>query len=239
MIKKSEFSNEEYLLVKQTLVIVPCYNMNTLIQKTIDDLITIFENILIVDDYSSQKVSSLDFPLNVDIVRHQFNTGQGGAIQTGIYIFKNKFKKCNYLITFDADGQHRASDAFEMLKKLHFEQVGMVIGTRFKSKESIKEIPPKKRFFLRFATKIENILTGLAHTDTHNGLRVIRRDFAEQIELNNFKMAHSTEILKIAVSKKVKILEHPVIIKYHHSGQSIFSSITIITDLLLAFLFRK
>ena len=38
-------------------------------------------------------------------------------------------------------------------------------------------------------------------------------------------MAHSTEILKIAVSKKIKILEHPVKIKYHHNGQSIFESI--------------
>ena len=155
------------------------------------------------------------------------------------FIYSKKFKQCNYLVTFDADCQHRAIDAFEMLKKIDSKKVGMVIGTRFQSKESISEIPPKKRLFLRVATKIENLITGLSHTDTHNGLRVIRRDFANQIELNNLRMAHSTEILKIAVSKKIKILEHPVKIKYHHNGQSIFESITIITDLLLTFLFRK
>tara|TARA_B100000989_G_scaffold298932_1_gene291170 strand:- start:3577 stop:4296 length:720 start_codon:yes stop_codon:yes gene_type:complete len=239
MIKSKNFTLKENNLIEQTLIIVPCYNMNNLVQKTIDDLKTIFKYILIIDDYSNEKVSKLNFPENVDIIRHQFNTGQGGAIQTGIYTFTTHFKKCEYLITFDADGQHRAFDAFQMLKKLKEQDLGMVVGTRFKFKESIREIPLKKRFFLRFATKIENLITGLSHTDTHNGLRVIRRDFAEKIELNNFKMAHSTEILKIAVSKKIKITEHPVIIKYQNSGQSIFGSIIIITDLLLSFLFRK
>ncbi len=92
---------------------------------------------------------------------------------------------------------------------------------------------------MRIATKIENIITGLSNTDTHNGLRVINRSFGESIELKNFKMAHSTEILNLAVSQKVSIEEYPVLIKYNHSGQSIFSSLTIITDLLLSFLFRK
>ena len=239
MIKKRKFSNSEKSLIDQTLVVIPCYNMNNQIQKTVDDLNEFFKYILIIDDNSKEKVSSLNFSSNIDIVRHQFNTGQGGAIQTGIYTFKNHFKNCEYLITFDADGQHRACDAFQMLKKLKEKELGMVVGTRFKSKESIKEIPPKKRLFLRFATKIENLITGLSQTDSHNGLRVIKRKFAEQIELNNFKMAHSTEILKIAVEKQIKIAEHPVIIKYDRHGQSIVESITIITDLLLTFLFRK
>ena len=239
MIQSTKFSDYENLLIDKTLVVIPCYEMNHLIQKTVDELNVFFKHILIIDDNSTEKVSKLNFPSNVDIVRHQFNTGQGGAIQTGIYIFKNHFKNCEYLVTFDADGQHRAFDAFQMLKKLKDKELGMVVGTRFKFPESIKEIPPKKRLFLRAATKIENLITGLSHTDTHNGLRVIRREFAEQIELNNFKMAHSTEILKIAVTKKIKISEHPVIIKYNHHGQSIMQSITIITDLLLTFLFRK
>ena len=67
---------------------------------------------------------------------------------------------------------------------------------------------------MRIATKIENIITGLSNTDTHNGLRVINRSFGETIELKNFKMAHSTEILNLAVSQKVSIEEYPVLIKY-------------------------
>lgn len=239
MSNENKFNKEEMLLIDSTLIIIPCYNMNSTIQNTVKDLKNYFKHILIIDDFSNEKVSDLNFPENVDIVRHQFNTGQGGAIQTGIYIFKEFFKSFNYLITFDADGQHRALDAFFMLKKIYDENLSMITGTRFLSKESIREIPPKKRFFLRCATKIENLITGLSNTDTHNGLRVIHRNFAQIIELNNFKMAHSTEIMKIAVSKKISMAEYPVFIKYNSSGQSIFGSITIITDLFLSFLFRK
>ena len=96
-----------------------------------------------------------------------------------------------------------------MLKEIRNKKLSMITGTRFLSKESIREIPPKKRLFLRFATKIENLITGLSNTDTHNGLRVIHRNFAQTIELNNFKMAHSTEIMKLAVSKKISIFKYP------------------------------
>ena len=239
MPKKFKFSKEELYLIDTTLIIIPCYNMNSSIQSTVKDLKDIFKHILIIDDCSKKRVSDLNFPKNVDIVRHQFNTGQGGAIQTGIYIFKELFSSFKYLITLDADGQHRASDAFFMLKKINDQKLDMITGSRFLSKKSIKEIPLKKRLFLRFATKIENLITGLSNTDTHNGLRVIHRNFAEKIELNNFKMAHSTEIMKLAVKNKISIAEYPVFIKYNDIGQSIFGSITIITDLFLSFLFRK
>ena len=91
--------------------------MNSSIQSTVTDLKKYFKHILIVDDYSKEKVSNLKFPSDTYIVRHQFNTGQGGAIQTGIYAFREHFKNLNYFITFDADGQHRASTLL-MLKKL-------------------------------------------------------------------------------------------------------------------------
>ncbi len=232
-------NNKKINLIEKALVIIPCYDMDSGIQNTIKDLNRYFKHILIIDDFSHSKVSDLNFPISINIIRHNFNTGQGGAIQTGIYAFKYFLKEFEYLITFDADGQHRAIDAFNMLKKIHTEKLEMVIGTRFKNIDSIREIPIKKRFFLKIATIIENLITGFSNTDSHNGLRVIKRNFAENIELNNFKMAHSTEILSLASSKNIKVKEYPVIIKYDHSGQSLIGAITIITDLVLSSLFRK
>lgn len=238
MTKSLKIDNQKFL-VDNALVIVPCFNMNSVVKKTIKDLKNYFKNILIIDDFSDSKVSDLDLPKDIDIIRHDFNIGQGGAIQTGIYAFKYLLKSYDYLITFDADGQHRAIDALRLLQKIEEENLTMVIGTRFKAKESIREIPPKKRIFLRIATRIENLITGLSNTDSHNGLRVIKRNFAETIELNNFRMAHSTEILSLASSKGISIKEYPVIIIYEHDGQSIAGSITILSDLLLSFFFRK
>ncbi len=237
--KKSLKKNIRENLIEKTLVIVPCYNMNFFIKDTINDLMKYFKNILIIDDCSDSKVSNLDLPKEINIVRHKFNIGQGGAIQTGIYAFKYLFKSYKYLITFDADGQHRAIDAFRLLEKIEEQDITMVIGTRFKKKESIREIPLKKRIFLRIATVIENLITGMKNTDSHNGLRVIKRDFAETIELNNFRMAHSTEILSLASKSGISLKEYPVIIKYNHDGQSLIGSITILSDLFLSFLFRK
>ena len=57
-------------------------------------------------------------------------------------------------MTFDADCQHRAIDAFKMLKKIDSKKVGMVIGTRFQS-EIYSEIPPKEKTFLELLQKLK------------------------------------------------------------------------------------
>ena len=44
MVSRANLSKEEYLLVKQTLVIIPCYNMNNLIQKKVSDLKEFFRD---------------------------------------------------------------------------------------------------------------------------------------------------------------------------------------------------
>ena len=64
--KKSLKKNNRENLIKRTLVIVPCYNMNFFIKDTINDLKKYFKNILIIDDCSDLKVSNLDLPKEID-----------------------------------------------------------------------------------------------------------------------------------------------------------------------------
>ncbi len=64
------------------------------------------------------------------LVRHPVNLGQGAALQTGIE-YALTHSSCEYIVTFDADGQHRIEDAMEMLELARSEDVAIVFGSRF------------------------------------------------------------------------------------------------------------
>ena len=102
MSKVNKFSKEEKLLIDSTLIIIPCYNMNSTIQSTVLDLKNYFEHILIIDDFSNEKVSDLSFPENVDIVRqeiHPVNQSKPNLYDHKINNFS--FNKDSVLRNFD------------------------------------------------------------------------------------------------------------------------------------------
>ena len=98
--------------INDVLIIVPVFNENKNIISVIKDLENWFENIIIIDDGSTDNTCELIDNLGLSYVRHFLNLGQGAAIETGLQYFldKNEYK---YAITFDGDGQHRAKDAFK------------------------------------------------------------------------------------------------------------------------------
>ena len=74
-------------------------------------------------------------------------------------------------------------------------------------------------------------------TDAHNGLRVIRVDAASQINLQQDRMAHATEIVLQLGRTGLPWREHPVEVLYTEyskaKGQSLLNSINILIDLVV------
>ena len=132
-------------IANKCLVVLPAYNEESYIEKTLEELSLVFPYILVVDDCSSDNTAKIARKYTSLVISHLFNLGQGGAIQTGINYFR-EVKKFNYLITFDADGQHRAIDALEMVKICEEKSYDLVVGSRFIRKNSQKLIPNTKNF---------------------------------------------------------------------------------------------
>ena len=63
------------------------------------------------------------------VVTHHINLGQGAALQTGITFALER--GANYIVTFDADGQHRLEDALAALRMLSEGRCDAVCGSRF------------------------------------------------------------------------------------------------------------
>lgn len=220
--------------LRETWVVVPLYNEATVVTKVIQGLATVFDNIVVVDDKSTDNgLSMLKTITGIWILEHAVNLGQGAAIQTGIDFALSRNAKA--IITFDSDGQHRVEDAKAMAIKLYSEGLDVVLGSRFLGLES-HTMPTAKRTLLKFATLFERTISGLSLTDAHNGLRVFRAAAAQELNLRQNRMAHASEITKKIGKAKLSFREVPVEIIYTDytkaKGQRMSNSFNIIYELL-------
>lgn len=215
-------------------LVIPLFNEAPVIEEVIAGALDTFPHIVCVDDASTDGSGTRAREAGAVVVTHPFNLGQGAALQTGIsYVLAAT--DAQYVVTFDADGQHRVEDAVDMVQRARDEDVAIVFGSRFLDKRTRPGL--LRRIILKGAVWITNQQTGLRLSDAHNGLRVIRRDAAEAITLQQNRMAHATEIVLQLSRTKLPWVEHPVHIVYtdysRSKGQSLMNSINILIDTIL------
>ena len=216
-------------------VVVPVFNESGTIARIINELKCEFDNIYVVDDGSSDLTSEIIFESGLIPIIHSVNLGQGAALQTGLSAGLLN-KNIKYFLTFDGDGQHLVADALRLFQTIQNLQVDVVLGSRFCSGAEKSTIPLKKRVVLKIGLIFTRFNSGLKVTDTHNGLRIMSRNFVETLNIRQNRMAHASEILNHINSTHSKWIEIPVNIKYtkysNKKGQSILNSINIITELM-------
>jgi glycosyltransferase involved in cell wall biosynthesis len=214
-------------------IVIPVFNEAGMIFEVVTEVRKTFINVICVDDGSSDGSGKIARSAGAKTFFHPMNLGQGAALQTGIEAAVSS-PKIEYLITFDADGQHSVSDAIAMVERLKQGDVEVVFGSRFLDKRT--EVGFLKKIVLKVAVFYTNALSGVKLTDAHNGLRAFTRNVAESIELTHNGMAHATEIVSQISRGKYKYTEIPVHIVYTEyskaKGQSLWNSVNIIFDLI-------
>src|SRR5690606_21536174 len=105
----------------------PLYNEACLFAGVSSGLLTAFEHVVCVDDGSTDGSAAIARDAGAHLVEHPVNLGQGAALQTGI-TFALSHDECHYIVTFDADGQHRLTDALGMLDLARTDDLAIVFG---------------------------------------------------------------------------------------------------------------
>jgi glycosyltransferase involved in cell wall biosynthesis len=212
-------------------IVVAAFNEARAIAPVIAGLRVAYGNVVVVDDGSSDATAQRAEEAGARVIRHAINLGQGAALQTGI-----EFALANgaeAIVTFDADGQHRAADVATLLDALRTARADFALGSRFLGNTS--NMPLSRHLLLRAATWFTRLTTGLAITDSHNGLRAMTRRGAKAIHIRQNRMAHASEILNQIAASGLKYVEAPVTIEYSRyslaKGQRLGNSVDILVDL--------
>ena len=222
-------------LLADTWLVVPLYNEAPVVRKVIAAARAVFPHVVVVDDGSTDASGAEAAAAGAVVVRHPINLGQGAALQTGItYVLERT--DARYLVTFDADGQHSPTDAAAMVERAEAEDLAIVLGSRFLGGNA--DVGWLKRLVLRTAAVVSSRTSGMHLTDAHNGLRLIRRDAAQHLDLTQNRMAHASQIIRQLGATGLPWREQGVHIVYtdysRAKGQSLWNSVNILVDLLFS-----
>ena len=225
---------------KTVFVVVPIFNEGPVIESTLKPLIDRGYSVVAVDDGSSDDTWAAIRSLPLYSLRHAINLGQGASLQTGTAFALAK--GAEFVVHFDADGQHNPDDIEVLLDPLRRGEADVALGSRFLRDADRRAVPRAKRLLLRTGRVVNGALTGMWLSDAHNGFRALTREAAAKIELRENRFAHASEILARIREAKLRFVERPTAIVYTErsvaKGQPMWNSIKIVFDMLLRRIFR-
>jgi glycosyltransferase involved in cell wall biosynthesis len=223
---------------ESAFVVVPAYNEATGIERVLRELVAVYPNVVLVDDGSNDDTAAIARQCVPYVVRHPINRGQGAALQTGIEFSLRH--GAGYVVSFDADGQHRVEDIAALLAPLAAGQCEVTLGSRFLG--TAEGIPSGRRLLLKIVAWWTRHVSRMDLTDAHNGLRAFTRRAAETMEISMDRMAHASEIVDCIRRTRLPYREVPVSIRYTAyslaKGQRLRDAFRVLTDYLVGRMIR-
>ncbi len=161
--------------MKDILIIIPAYNEDKGIGKVLKNLQGFDEqaDILVVNDGSRDRTAEIVRGHQVFLVSHPINLGYGAALQTA-FRFAH-LKGYQYIVQFDADGQHHCDDLRRLIIEMRKGTDDIVIGSRVLGDPQFAPGFRKRIAFLWFNSMIR-LLTGKKVTDPTSGLRGLSKN---------------------------------------------------------------
>lgn len=162
------------------LAIVPAYNEEGMVGRVVRDIHRHAPgfDVVVVDDGSVDATVAIAEEEGAVVLRHPFNLGIGGAMQSGY-----KFALANgydVAVQVDGDGQHKAEYLPQMVEALHTTEndADMVYGTRFRGDPGYK-VPIGRRAGNMIFSLVLTALCRQRITDPTSGFRMTNRQGIE------------------------------------------------------------
>lgn len=188
------------------VIVIPAYNEERTVAEAVRGALGVADRVLVVDDGSTDRTSEAAAAAGATVVRHAVNRGLGGALGTGI---EGALRLgADAVVTMDADGQHRAEDAARVFARLAEGDVDFVIGSRML--EGKGNMPARRRLAQWLGNVLTCVLFGKWVSDSQSGLRGLNRHAASSIRLRSSRMEVSSEFVKEAVDRNLRLAEVPI-----------------------------
>jgi glycosyltransferase involved in cell wall biosynthesis len=191
-------------LSNYTIVGIPAFNEQERIGEIVSKAVQHSNKVIVVDDCSSDLTAQIAKENGADVIIHDVNKGYGGALNS-IFEYSKK-ANADILITMDGDGQHQPEEIPKLTQALTEFNADLIIGSRFTSKNN-HNIPRYRKLGISLIGFAANSLIDLDITDTQSGFRAYSKKAINNIQIKDFGMGASLEILFSARKSGFKIQE--------------------------------
>lgn len=203
------------------LAMVPAYNEGGSIEFVVSELGRHAPgfDVLVIDDGSADNTAEIAERAGATVIRHPFNLGIGGAVQSG---FKHAQRHgYDVAVQVDGDGQHDPRYLEAMLEHLHTSgEADMVCGTRFRGEAAGYDVPRARRAGIRVFRFLLSTMLGEKITDPTSGFRMTNRDGIELFARDYPHDYPEVEAILMLHAHKLRLHEFPVRMRERDTGVS-------------------
>jgi glycosyltransferase involved in cell wall biosynthesis len=196
--------------------IIPAYLEEKHIADVARRTLAQLENVLVVDDGSSDATAEAARKAGAHVIVHEQNRGKGESIKTG---FRHWLERgFGYALILDGDGQHLPEEISRFLAAAASSDAKLFIGTRM---NDVASMPLVRRLVNRYMSGKISRLCRQKIPDTQCGFRMVHRDIMPDLLGGTERFDYETEMLIIASRAGCRIASVPITTVYSDEVSSI------------------
>ena len=158
------------------LAVVPAYNEAATIGGVVDSIHRDAPgwDVIVIDDGSTDATAERARSAGARVVRHPYNLGIGGAVQSGFrFALEHDY---DLMVQVDGDGQHDPHAIHELVEAQELEPgIDMVCGSRFLSADYHYPAPVSRRTGIHLFAFLLSRIVGQRVSDPTSGFRLYNR----------------------------------------------------------------
>ncbi len=171
------------LFGKKIVVVMPAYNAESTLRQTYAEIpLEYIDDVILVDDGSSDRTTEIARELGVHTLVHRQNLGYGGNQKT--CYTEALHQGADVVVMLHPDYQYTPNLLVAMSSLIAVGQYDVVLGSRILCQSSIKGgMPVYKYVANRALTFFENLMLGQKLSEYHTGYRAFSRQVLESLPL--------------------------------------------------------
>ena len=192
-----------------SIACIPAFNEGKVIGTLVENVLQYVDRVIVCDDGSIDNTSIEAEKAGAQVITHKKNHGKGAAMRTLFDLIKNE--NFDVMITIDGDGQFSPKEIPKLLSPILNNQMDIVIGYR----SNRDEMPSYRKLGNKFLDSMTNLASELPFRDTQSGFRSYSKKAISVINFKTNGFGADSEILIDASTKKLKITEVGVLVRYN------------------------
>lgn len=191
-------------------VVIPCLNEEEAVGAVVDQALEGISasgrpgEVIVVDNSSTDRSAEVAADHGAIVVREE-RPGYGSAYLAGLAVARG-----DYIVMGDADETYPLRDLPPFVERLAAGD-DLVMGSRFEGTIHGEAMPWLNRHLGNpILTGLLNVLFGVKISDAHCGMRAVRRDALETLDLHSTGMEFASEMVFKAFRRKLRVSEIPI-----------------------------
>jgi glycosyltransferase involved in cell wall biosynthesis len=208
----------------KVIVVMPARQAALTLEQTFTEIPKdAIDEVILVDDHSTDATAELARKLPLTLVWHPHQAGYG-ANQKTCYMEALRHD-ADVVVMLHPDGQYESSLVPDMVAPILAGEADMVLGSRLliPGAAIAAGMPRWKWLANRFLTTIENRIMGTKLSEAHTGYRAYSRDLLLTVPFlrNSLDFAFDSELLMQASHFGFRIREIPARCRYYEEASSV------------------